>query len=283
MKNFKSISKTFLFFCIIGLAITTVSCSDSPTNVDDGNQPTPDEFVKITTHSGKQYNYTLYALSDSLQTGYNEIYIAVENNQGKTVDLQNPEVIPLMNMGNMTHSTPISGIETVNKRGRNYLKVDVFFTMNSMPDMLWTLKVKGQVAGETISEKVYVKVPEKGLMATNKINNTTYYLSYVEPKVPVTGGDIYKIAIHSTENMMDFAPVTGATVRLKPFMDMGHGEGHSTNHYDKVATEKSPGRYQGDIVYIMAGEWQLTFTFTLSDGTKIAFPPKPTFKIMVEQ
>lgn len=184
-------------------------------------------------------------------------------------------------MENMMHSAPVSDAKMVLKNGTPYLEAAVYFIMPSMGNSYWTLNIEAQTdSGETLEEKIRIAVAGGGIQVSKKVNDRTYFLSYVAPKSPVMGGDTYGVAIHYMKDMMHFPPVSGATVKIEPYMDMGGGHGHGPASVDTIADEVRPGYYKGAINYSMAGQWQLTFTATLDDGTEISFP---TFKIMVEQ
>lgn len=279
MKKFTFLFTRVVCLGFIGLMLITTGCSDNPAQPQNTNS-VPDTFIKITSYSGNQYQFTVYAL-DSLKTGHNKIYIAVKDGNGNAISIKNPDVTPIMHMESMMHSAPVSAAKTVPKNGVPYLKTSVYFIMPSMGSSYWTLNVKGQTnGGETLEEKIRVAVAGSGLHFSKKVNNTTYYLSYVAPKTPVMGGDTYEVAIHYMKDMMHFPAVAGATVKIKPYMDMGGGHGHGPASVDAIADEVRPGHYKGAINYSMAGQWQLSFTATLDDGTEISFP---TFKIMVKQ
>lgn len=281
MKNLNTCSKGLVYLGIAIISFVFVSCSDNPVNDNDNDEGTPpEEFVTITTQNINQLKYTVYAL-DSLKTGHNEIYIAVTNGQGDEVTIQEPVVSPLMYMKNKTHGAPASDVERVQKKGQTYLRVDVYFIMPGMGEEYWALKVKGQTEdGSTIEGELSVDVAGGGIQAKKKVNDQMYILSYVAPKVPVTGGDHYEVVLHSMKDMMHFPAVQGATVKVDPFMDMGGGEGHGPTSFDEIAAEEGNGRYSGSINYNMSGQWQLTFTATLADGTQIPFS---TFELIVEQ
>ena len=280
MKKFKSFLMRSVYLSIACLALIITGCSDDPVNNNDNDNTPPDEFVSIASHTAGQHQYTIYAL-DSLKTGHNEIYINVENNQEEAVEIEDPVVTPLMHMADMMHSAPVSEVETVEKKGRTYLMAEVYFTMASMGSDYWALKIEGETEdGAAIAEEIRVGVAGGGMQVKKKVNDRTYILSYVAPKAPVVGGDRYEVALHYQKSMMEFPAVTGAELMIDPFMDMGEGKGHGPTSVEKIAEEQGAGHYSGEIVYNMSGEWQLTFTATLEDGTEIAFS---TFEIMVEQ
>lgn len=281
MKKFNNCSKGLVYLGIVMLSFVFASCSNSPVSDNDNEEGTPpEEFVNITSQNIDQREYTVYAL-DSLKTGHNEIYIAVENGQEEEVVIKDPMISPLMYMKNKTHGAPVSEVDRVQKKGQTYFKADVYFTMASMDSEYWMLKIEGKTEGGTaVEEELRVDVAGGGMQVKKKVNDRMYILSYVVPKVPLTGGDDYEVALHYMKNMMRFPAVQGATVKVDPFMDMGGGEGHGPTSFDEVATEENPGRYSGSINYNMSGEWQLTFTATLKDGTQIPFS---TLEIMVEQ
>jgi hypothetical protein len=142
------------------------------------------------------------------------------------------------------------------------------------------LRVSGQREdGSTLESEIEVEVANSDLQRKILVDDRMYILTYVQPDVPVVGGDEYEVAVHYKQDMMNFPALEGAQVSIDPFMDMGGGEGHGPTSVQTIADEQGEGRYKGDIVYNMAGEWQLTFSVLAGDSLDVSFP---TFELMVE-
>ncbi len=82
-----------------------------------------------------------------------------------------------------------------------------------------------------------------------------YYVSWLQPVRPVTGNDVFEVALHHLTDR-GFAPIENAVLDLYPYMDMGAGEGHSTP-YERPRSLRN-GAYRGSVNFIMSGGWDMT-------------------------
>jgi hypothetical protein len=258
------------------LSLISTGCDDNPVSNEDENQI---ELMMVSSKQSSQDQFTVMT-TDSLAVGYNEIYIEVKDSEGDLRNLSNPVIKPIMYMPTKTHSAPASGTEIVEANGSTYLKADIYFVMPSMDGSQWVLRVSGERAdGSSLETEIDVDVANSSLQRKMTVNDRMYILTYVQPKTPVVGGDVYEVAVHYKQDMMNFPALESAQVEIDPFMDMGGGEGHGPTSVQAVADEQGNGRYKGDIVYNMSGEWQLTFSVTAGDSVDITFPE---IEIMVE-
>lgn len=258
------------------LSLISTGCDDNPVSNEDENQI---ELIMVSSKQSSQDQFTVMT-TDSLAVGYNEIYIEVKDSEGDLRNLSSPIIKPIMYMPTKTHSAPASETEIVEANGSTYLKADIYFVMPSMEGSQWVLRVSGERAdGSSMETEINVDVANSSLQHKMKVNDRMYILTYVQPKTPVVGGDEYEVAVHYKQDMMNFPALESAQVEIDPFMDMGGGEGHGPTSVQAVADEQGNGRYKGDIVYNMSGEWQLTFSVTAGDSVDITFPE---FEIMVE-
>jgi hypothetical protein len=90
-----------------------------------------------------------------------------------------------------------------------------------------------------------------------------YYITWLEPYQPVSGNNDLKFMIHKRTSMHSFPPVSDAKLIIYPFMDMGGGNGHSTDFNTPTAT--NDGLYEGSINYSMSGDWT-TSVQMIADG-----------------
>ena len=94
-------------------------------------------------------------------------------------------------------------------------------------------------------------------------------VSWVDPLRPVVGVNRYVVAVHRWTGAA-FEPVDGAAADLRPYMDMGGGDGHSTP-YDGFAA-LGDGRYAWDVDFIMSGGWEMTVLVTPPGESEAAAP-----------
>jgi hypothetical protein len=263
--------------CLIFATLSLTSgCDDNPVSTEDENSI---ELMTVVSKRMSEDRLTIYT-TDSLKVGYNEVYLRVTDQDGNEITLSDPEIKPIMYMPDKTHSAPVTATEQVSVNGDSYLKAEVYFIMPSMRDSQWVLSLSGSRSdGSTLDTEVEVEVANSDLQRKMVVQDRMYILTYVGPKTPVVGGDTYEVALHYKKDMMHFPAIKGATVEIDPFMDMGGGEGHGPTSVQDVADELGDGRYSGDIVYNMSGQWQLTFSVIAGDSLSATFP---AIELMIE-
>jgi hypothetical protein len=97
-------------------------------------------------------------------------------------------------------------------------------------------------------------------------SSTTKYLASLNFKAaPKVGLNPIIVTLHRMQDMMTFAPVDDAAFALDPQMpSMGHGSPGSVN-----PTLTSSGRYEGQLSFSMAGDWETTVTVTTRAGAPL--------------
>ncbi|MBK6536938.1 MAG: hypothetical protein IPG09_03895 [Ignavibacteria bacterium] len=96
--------KIFLLSIILFAALVIQSCSDD--SVTNQDPPVNDNLTLIGTQYSNGMKINLY--SDTvLFTGYNDLYVEVKDSvSGIYVNDAHVELMPMMNMGSMSHSCP---------------------------------------------------------------------------------------------------------------------------------------------------------------------------------
>lgn len=79
-----------------------------------------------------------------------------------------------------------------------------------------------------------------------------FYLAWQQPTQPLVGGNALVLRLFDAARQ----PVNAGAIDLYPYMDMGGGSGHSTPYRAPVRT--APGRFDGQIDFVMSGRWDLT-------------------------
>lgn len=129
----------------------------------------------------------------------------------------------------------------------------------------WVLDLTMEFGSGTSSERFEIDVaPDIWVQFVDAPEGLQdYYLSWIHPVRPETGEAPFELAMHRlTES--GFEPLTGASLNLYPYMDMGGGEGHSTPF--EAPVHVGDGVYTGTVNFIMAGGWDMT-VYVQSEST----------------
>lgn len=211
-----------------------------------------------------------------LETGSNILYWKVTKN-GKRVDLNSIFINPMMDMGTMMHSTPLEQpIE--NPIDTDYFSNLAIFIMPSGEMGSWNISFEIETkTGEFITGNMPITVESSWrLTSVRDTNNKVYFITWFTPEDPVMGNNTLQYLVHTRENMMSFPSVDDVTLKIYPYMDMGGGQGHST---DFTAPEaKGNGLYEGTINYSMSGMWTTSVQIIAGNDTL----PEATFEYSVK-
>lgn len=238
-----------LFFSAVTLLFLLVSCDkDSP-------EPIAIDKIKIAEASKGDLNVMLYADNDKLSVGFNHLYIAVENAQGKIGSPGTPLTLhTLMDMHTMEHSSPV--VQPVFDLTLGLYQGGAVFTMPSGDMGSWKLSV--EVKGISIDLDLNIHPAPANTKPVGSYMGTDgkrYVISLVEPRTPKTGINDLLILINEQENMHSFPAVDQLSIELEPEMpSMGHG---SPNNQDPAGLGK--GFYKGKVNFTMTGDWRLHF------------------------
>lgn len=207
---------------------------------------------------------TVELLTDTqLETGMTPIYVKVKTAAGQVVTDATVTFTPVMAMtGGMNHSAPVIGTPTVGADGLYHC--DVVFQMASSAMDSWSATVGVTLPGFSAVEASFpsLTVADSGRAKTFSYTDpetsavTKYVASLNFEAAPRVGLNPIVVTLHSMETMMTFLPVDDATITLDPQMpSMGHGSPGSVN-----PTLTSPGVYEGQLSFSMAGDWETTVT-----------------------
>ncbi len=259
--------KIYLFSIILFTALILQSCSDD--SVTNQNPPVNDNLTLIGTQYSNGMKISLY--SDTvLFTGYNDLYIEVKDSvSGIYVNDAHIELMPMMNMGSMSHSCPFDNPESATAVNGKF-PCDAVFIMPSTAGN-WTLEadIHNHITNEkasvifplTVNEPVYSKLKSK------TVNGSTYFVSMIEPSKPKVGINDLMIKVNKSVSMMDFPNDSAYTFSVYPWMpSMGHS---SPNNVNPVYTTQ--GMYDGDVNFTMTGDWRITLKFIESPQDSLSF------------
>lgn len=207
---------------------------------------------------GAKAKAIVYA-TKSFETGYNEIYVSLfDSIDGSPLTDGHLDLLPLMNMGSMTHSTPVENTEeTLATNG--YFKSAVIFSMPGS-SVEWSLNLSfhnhknGLTGTGNIGVNVGSSTPSKFKSIVMALDsNKKVFISLVQPNIPHVGINNFEITLHQKLNAMDFPAINNYSVEIVPEMpSMGHG---SPNNINPVNIGN--GHYLGKVNYTMTGLWNV--------------------------
>lgn len=245
---------------LFAMSIIMVSCSKEDAAVTD---PTKNLTMQAEGYAtGAAAKVVLYSQSATLYSGYNKFYIALyDSATGQRITNADVQIMPMMDMGTMMHSTPYENPASSNAVDQLFPCKTVFI-MSSMGGS-WTLKVTVQVAGSaktgSITIPLTVAEPAKARVKsfTAAHDGGKYFVSLMEPSDWKVGINDMEIAIYKRASMMSFPADSSLSVILTPEMPtMGHG---SPNNINPV--HNGSGYYRGKVNFTMTGLWRLNLDF----------------------
>ncbi|MCA0429998.1 MAG: FixH family protein [Bacteroidetes bacterium] len=257
MKNFKLL----LLIVVVFLSISSCKKSNQTPNEEEAvNEPTPtpNNFKKIgeTYIVGAKAKATIYSPKD-LETGYNEIYIALNDSiDGTSLTNGTLSLTPLMNMGSMTHGCPVEN-PVGNSAVDGYFKAAVIFSMPGSSSE-WSLKLnflnnKNGLSGNgSININVALSSPAKFKSTTLALDSSKkVFISLIEPTAPKVGINNFEIVLHQKYNSNYYPAINNYSIEIIPEMpSMNHGSPNNVN-----PVNVGNGHYKGKVNYTMTGLW----------------------------
>ncbi|HEU4382835.1 MAG TPA: FixH family protein [Anaeromyxobacteraceae bacterium] len=239
-------------------ALSLAACGDSAA-------PPPTSKVSLGSATAGGYTVELFA-DEALGTGLNAVHARVTSGgTGAAVTDAAVAIVPMMDMGTMQHSCPVSGPMAWDASVALY-GANLVFQMAGT----WTATVTVTRPATPPVDVAFPSLPvvDTGCAKTFTVAMAKYVLSmnYVTP--PVVGLNPILVTLHSTTDMgMTFAPVDDASFALDPQMpSMGHGSPGSV-----APTLVADGVYQGQLSFNMRGDWETTVAVTRG-GVTLAAP-----------
>lgn len=264
----------FLLVALVSLPFIIVSCKKNETKPEDVETPatpdeTPNNLMKLgeTFINGSSAKAIVYGTKEP-ETGYNEIYVALyDSADGSRLSTGHLNVLPMMDMGTMKHSAPVENTND-STTSNGYFKSAVIFSMPGTASQWWldvtftNGKNKRTGAGK-LNLAVKSSSPSKfksTVVAAD--NNTSLFISFVNPKKPVVGINDFEVVLSKKKNMMEYMPVQDYKIEIEPTMpSMGHG---SPNNVNPVLS--SQGHYKGKVNFTMSGLWRISLKLFKNDS-----------------
>ncbi len=270
----KKINLLLLIF-VVSLFIS--SCKKTNQNPEEEENttvatPSNNNLKKIgeTYITGAKAKAIIYSPKD-LETGYNEIYVAIYDSiDGSTLNNGVLSINPIMNMGTMTHSSPVEnhvGTSTID----GYFKAAVVFSMPGTASE-WALNLNflnsknGLTGNGNINVPVALSSPTKFKSTTLTLDSSKkIFISLIEPSSPKVGINNFEIVLHQKINSNYYPSINNYSIEITPEMpSMNHG---SPNNVNPVNTGN--GHYKGKVNYTMTGLWYVRLKI-YKNGTLIS-------------
>ncbi|MEX2596001.1 MAG: FixH family protein [Salibacteraceae bacterium] len=260
--------KNKLILCVVGVALLSFigpGCKNEIPEPPNIKEMITSDFVFITSTQVAEHTLSLYA-DEQLKVGYNQLYMIMEDQDEKLItDFEINSIRPMMDMGNMEHSTPIEPVSKDSYRAQ----VGIVFIMPSTAGD-WRidlgLSVGNQNYEETLTFDVEASDPTRLLSFVDSISSISYFIALVEPRLPEVGENDFILGIYQRESMMSFPQADDLSVEIEPWMpSMSHG---STNNVNP--TQKEDGLYHGVVNYSMAGDWEVRLVILNNSGDTLA-------------
>lgn len=254
-------------FAILILSVSFVSCSDD--NENTSVETNPVEGLNILYEiPAADHIVQVYSEKQKLEVGYNELSIRIKdlaNNEYIT----NAQVswIPMMNMANMSHSAPHSGLS--NSEENSVYKGHIVFQMASNDTEYWEVKFNYNLNGQAIEGALRITVtqPANGLKKIQVFmgsDDTRYVLAYVNPKDPKVALNAFQGVLYKMEDMMTFPVVENYKIIVDPRMP-GMGNHSSPNNQD-LTYNAATKMYNGKLSLTMTGYWKINLKLLNESG-----------------
>lgn len=257
--------KNKILLILLSISLGFVACkkeeTTNNTTTPSDNFQIPSGYIKVgeAYAIGAKAKVVVYSES-SLKTGYNKLHtIVYDSASGTILKSGHLEIIPMMDMGTMQHSSPVENQESETPVN-NFYESAVIFTMPSSAMSSWHLHIHfhnhaTDMEGEaeldvTVANQTPARVLTSVLAADE---NSKVVISLIPPVKWKAGLNDFEITIHKMVSMEDFPTVEDYTVEVEPEMpSMGHG---SPNNVNPVHT--SNGHYMGKVNFTMSGLWNV--------------------------
>ena len=239
-----------------------------------GSTATPTS-TKVSLGTAVAGTYTVELLADvALGTGANAIFAKVTTTAtGVPVTNAGLTLRPMMDMGTMQHSCPVTGPFVYDATDALY-RTGVVFQMPGTWSAAVTLTPSGgsPVAASfpalTVTDTGY----GKSFAVGTGMAATSYVLSMNFASAPVVGLNPIAVRLYSSNDTgMTFTPVDDASIAIDPWMpSMGHGSAGNVN-----PTLVASGLYEGKVSFSMTGAWETRVTVSRAGATLVSTPAQP--------
>jgi len=239
-----------------------------------GSTATPTS-TRVSLGTAVAGTYTVELLADAaLGTGANAIFAKVTTTAtGVPVTNAGLTLRPMMDMGTMQHSCPVTGPFAYDAADALY-RTGVVFQMPGTWSATATLTPPG---GSSLTASfTALAVADTGYGKSFAVGTGMAAVNYVVSMnfvdAPIVGLNPIRVTLHSTTDMgMTFTPVDDASFTFDPWMpSMGHGSSGSLN-----PALVADGIYGGKVSFSMKGAWETRVTVSRSGAPLVSTPAQP--------
>ncbi len=251
--------KTLKYIFTILVMASFVACSSD----DDNNEPVQEDpmlgFNKLYEFVSSGHQIEIYSDKENLEVGYNELLLRVKDlSNNKYISNAEMQWTPMMNIVNMHHSAPHSGLS--NSEDSSIYKGHIVFQMAENSEEYWALTLDFNFNGESFTETHRISVKEasgdmKKLQVFMGEDGKRYVLAYVSPKTPKVAINDFKAVLYTMESMMSFPVVEDYTITVDPRMP-GMGN-HSSPNNEDLRYDSYSKSYNGKLSLTMTGYWKI--------------------------
>src|SRR5690554_854834 len=257
--------KKIFILSLISAFIFTSCKKDKNEDPTSGGVTPPSEYTLIKKDTtANDLVVELFTKTETIEIGYTKLYVRVKDFNGNAIDNANVTFMPMMDMGNMEHSSPLE--QPVFKTSSKLYEGMVVFTMHSGQGDWW---LTVNVNGEDVVFPINVLDSKTGTKYVGSYTGTDsekYVVTLVKPFNWKVGMNDFSVMVHKKETMMSFPAIDNFTVAMDPQMtSMGHGSPNNIS-----PTSAGDGYYNGKVNYTMTGDWRLNFEFIEAGDTIIS-------------
>lgn len=270
--------KKILFFVAIGVTVLATSCKkegctdilaenySASAKTDNGTcvyASDTDTLKLIQTFTNTGHHLELYSKTGQLQTGYNQVYFKIKDQNFNYIDNANVQWSTMMFMTSMSHGSPVSAVI---KHTETMYTGYLIFQMASNESEYWQLAFDYEVDGEMYSmvKPINVKeAPKRVVQSFKGADDVRYVLALAEPSNPIIGVNNMTAFLYKMASSTDFVPVTGYKVLIDPRMP---GMGNHSSPNNEHLTGNQYGVYKGKLNLTMSGYWKVNLQLENNNG-----------------
>lgn len=248
--NFKFISLLFIL-----LSIFLSSCNDNEGNkiiyIGDPN------FVSVASKDNGEVMFIIYQRAEraSLNVGYNDLYLYFRDMK-KELSVENIDYSVELVLDNDNLESAIFPESESNSL--RLFKIPTYFIQPSTNQNKWIFRVSYKYKGKQYNEEVLLEVGDNPLYSSFQIENKTYYINQIEPKIQRIGVmDFDFVILEKDENGFRYFDDFKCDIKVY------NSKRETSNNAAPVNQEN--GFYKGSIYVPEIGAWQVESNFKFNN------------------
>ncbi|UYW01489.1 hypothetical protein K5I29_00625 [Flavobacterium agricola] len=236
-------------------AFTLFACSSD----DNANSNSTDDFLNqmklVQTITNEAHSIKIYTKSGVILTGYNNIYLQIQNADGTFVEDAQINWMPMMYMTAHAHSSPKSAVVKA-EGSKNTYGGFIVFQMASHASEYWELTLNYTINGQAFSATDVIQVnqaPNRNVQSFKGTDGVNYVVAMVEPTEPKVAVNNMSAVLYKMD-MHDYSLVTNYTIAIDPRMP---GMGNHSSPNNQNLTPGFGSFYYGKLSLTMTGYWTI--------------------------